>query len=539
MNPWADRTAADMLDASARQWSGRTAIVDGDVRLSFQRLVELRDRTAGRLAALGIGSGSRVAILHPDSWSLIVIYYALLKSGAVVIPLNLAWQQAELTYGLEVSDAEFLFVGARHKGGDLRDRVRAIGLSEGRRSSATVLPRLQFVYGMSSDTEQPLVELISGADDQSDISAGARSEYGFVLFTSGSSGSPKPAMVRVSAMLGSAHYHTERLGLTGDDRFLNVLPLYHGGGIVTGMLACHLRGTPMYVFPEFDVRRMIDVALSERCTAMNVFDPVLRRLLAELDDRSAGIPFTKMGIAPGSYCSSLEARGVTQLVLQYAMTEASNMVTISEPSVRAEREARSNGFPLPGVEVKIRDVTARTDCPPGVPGEICFKGWNLFEGYYGLPNETASRFDADGFFRTGDYGFMDEEGRLFYRGRYSMMVKTGGENVSEVEVEDFLTANLDYVVGAAVVGGPDEEWGEVVVAFVEVAEGTEFDPARIREDCRGKIAGYKIPKKYIEVSGGKWPVTATGKIDKAELRMQAASTATATASLPTLLGGSQ
>ena len=140
-------------------------------------------------------------------------------------------------------------------------------------------------------------------------------------------------------------------------------------------------------------------------------------------------------------------------------------------------------------------------------------------GYYRMAERTRAAFDADGFVHTGDYGWIDAEGQVFYRGRYAMMIKTGGENVSEVEVERFLTSNLPGVVNAGVVGVPDDRWGEIVVAFVETPDG--FDATALREACRGRLAPYKIPKHFFPVEPGGWPMTPTGKLVKNALRNDA------------------
>jgi acyl-CoA synthetase (AMP-forming)/AMP-acid ligase II len=216
----------------------------------------------------------------------------------------------------------------------------------------------------------------------------------------------------------------------------------------------------------------------------------------------------------------LERRGI-KVMLMYSMTEAGNQVSLTNPLQESESGRMSNGVPLPGVDVKICNHETSVVLPPNTAGEICFRGWNTFVEYDHMPEATAAVFDSDGFFHTGDYGWIDDDGRLYYRGRYSMMIKSGGENVSVTEVEDFLISKVPSIRSAAVVGIPDDKWGEAVVAFVERAEGGYVDDDQLRAACKGRLAGYKIPRKFIALGADEWPAGSTGKIDRLELRRRA------------------
>ena len=180
-----------------------------------------------------------------------------------------------------------------------------------------------------------------------------------------------------------------------------------------------------------------------------------------------------------------------------------------------------NGRPLPGIDVRILDPETGRECKPDEPGEICFRGWCLFIEYLGMPDEMEKSFDADGFFHSGDYGWLDEDGILYYRGRYKMMIKTGGENVAQREVEIFLEDTLSYLRHAEVVGVPDETWGEAVCAFVEYTDGKERSREEMRALCKGKIANFKIPQYFITVPPGEWPMLGSGRMDKPGLQRRA------------------
>jgi fatty-acyl-CoA synthase len=182
------------------------------------------------------------------------------------------------------------------------------------------------------------------------------------------------------------------------------------------------------------------------------------------------------------------------------------------------RRRDTHGAPLPGVSVRIVDPETGETLPRGQAGEITFKGWNRFEGYYGDPERTAATIDARGFCYTGDRGVMGEDGYLRFLGRYKEMVKTGGENVSQLEVERFLEGHIPGVATAFVIGVPDPIWDEAVTAVIELEPGTDLDPEAVRAGCRGRLASFKIPKHVLFVSPGSWPTVGSNKIDKRSLR---------------------
>jgi acyl-CoA synthetase (AMP-forming)/AMP-acid ligase II len=208
----------------------------------------------------------------------------------------------------------------------------------------------------------------------------------------------------------------------------------------------------------------------------------------------------------------------------YGSTECGGAVAITDPDdpdPAAKRAA--NGSILPGIEVRVFDPANRKECPPGIAGEICYRGWCLFTGYLPGTAPDDRSIDQDGFFHSGDYGHVDESGHLYYRGRFKMMIKTGGENVSEVEIEMFLEGEIEPIEVAQVVGVPDEVWGEAVLAFVQLRPGYEhLTSEALREMCRGKIANFKIPRTFVVVQPSEWPLAASGKMDKPSLRRRAA-----------------
>jgi fatty-acyl-CoA synthase len=178
-----------------------------------------------------------------------------------------------------------------------------------------------------------------------------------------------------------------------------------------------------------------------------------------------------------------------------------------------ERMKQSNGRVTSG-EIRIVSQETGEPVPTGEPGEICMKGPSVFQGYYNMPEETARCFDADGFFHSGDLGWFDADGYLYFRGRYKEIIKTGGENVSMSEVEMWLTSEIPGVIRAVICGTPDEKWGESITALIEADPAFDLTEQKVRDACRGRIAGYKIPKRVYFVGHETWKITPTGKLDR-------------------------
>jgi fatty-acyl-CoA synthase len=200
----------------------------------------------------------------------------------------------------------------------------------------------------------------------------------------------------------------------------------------------------------------------------------------------------------------------------YGFTEGTGVsVMPDEEDYNARKYA--NGKPWPGIEIKVVDPDTGERVPPNQGGELCLRGWSRMQEYYKNPEETEKAIDSEGFFHSGDYGWLDEQGNVVYRGRYKMMVKTGGENVSQREVEIFLES-MPGIKAVQVIGVPDEKWGEAVTAVVEPEAGTEMTPEGVREFCRDKIARFKIPKHVLFINATDWPLLGAGKVDKIKLK---------------------
>jgi len=509
-----------MLDDVRDRYPDRTAVVDGETRMTFDDLQRLRLQAAAALLRAGIREGDHVAVLTRRSWETVVTLHALWYLGVVIIPLNTTWEADEIKRALVDAEVGAVVVSEFAQGKSIGDKFRTLGLPWGGDVHGSPdFPQLRHVF-----VDEPDPDRVTGAHHLQSLFGRAanaapprslRQEL-LGLFTSGSTAAPKCAILRQDGLLGTAEYLMRSMGVRAGDRFLSLGAHFHAGGLIQ-MLGAHLAGATHYLFDGLNVPLVADTALAERCNVVTGFDPVLNRLLDEFAARGAEPPIEKVTVAPGVATYQRLAGYGLRPVMNYALTEGGNFVALTDAH-DDEHWPASNGRPLPGISVKIVDKETGVDVPPGVEGEICFKGWNLFRGYFNVPSDGQQTLtDDDDYFHTKDLGTLGEDGRLYYGGRYAPMIKTGGENVSEAEVEAFLMDQLPVVQAAAVIGVPDDTWGEAVVAFVELVPGATFDGAALRDACRGKIAGYKIPKRFIEVSPGTWPVTQSGKLLKRRL----------------------
>lgn len=508
-HPWDRRRIPDMLAASARQWPDNVAVVEECHDTTFGELHELVQRAAANLQHLGVVEGDRVVLILPEGLLAIVLHYAVAELGAVVVPLNIWWEADEAFDAVAQCAAQHVIAGGEVRGTRLASRLATV--IDRRRE----LPDLRSVVSDDEGRGIDLALLDLLAPRDAEISR-SDNEAAYIIFTSGSTARPKPAVLAHAALLGTSYYVAERLGMHPGDRYVNVLPFFHSGALVVCLYAAHQSGTAIYMFKSVDPARMIEPMADGLPVVTGGFDVVTMRLVEEASRTLGRVPIRSMISAPGmATFDTITALGIDHANI-YALTEGTCVVSITAPDDSVDGRRNSNGFPLPGVEVAVRNPSTGERVDADEWGEIGFRGWNLMFGYMQQNGDLLLPIDDDGFYWTGDYGSLDQAGRLYYRGRYSAMIKTGGENVSEAEVEMFLTSQVDGVTQAAVVGVPDPKWGEMVVAFVQSERnlGTED----VRGECRGRLASYKMPQLVVQIDESDWPTTGSGKIDKTALK---------------------
>ncbi len=457
---------------------------------TYRRLQSEVERAAGGLAAAGVTAGDRVLAQAEKLPHVVALYLACLKVGAVYVPINTAYTAREVAYFIEDSEPR-LFVASDAAAGDGRVRVETLTESGGSWRA------------LVTDAE-PVPETTLRDDD--DLAA--------ILYTSGTTGRAKGAMLSHNNLASNVLALDRCWGWRRDDVLLHALPIFHVHGLFVALHCAFLRATPVIFEPRFDIDALIR-ELPNATVLMGV-PTFYTRLLADprFDaDLAAGMRLFISGSAPltEQTFAEFEARTGKRILERYGMTET--LMNTSNP-LDGERVAGMVGFPLPLVEARIAAEDGE-ELAAGEVGGIEVRGPNVFSGYWRMPERTAEEFRADRFFRTGDLGVMDVQGRVSIVGRAKDLVISGGYNVYPKEVERLLD-EMPEVTESAVIGVPHPDLGEAVVAVLVAGEGASED--RVDDHLRGNLARYKQPKRVLCVDG--LPRNAMGKVQKNELRQR-------------------
>jgi fatty-acyl-CoA synthase len=348
-----------------------------------------------------------------------------------------------------------------------------------------------------------------------------------IQYTSGTTGSPKGATLSHHNVLNNGFFVGERCRYDGSDRVCIPVPFYHCFGMVLANLACVTHAATMVIpAATFDPRATLEAVQRERCTALYGVPTMFIAELALDDFASYDLHTLRTGIMAGSPCPVEIMRRVQQemhmpeVTICYGMTETSPVSTQTAVDDPLDKRTETVGRVHPHVEVKVVDESGRV-VPRGEPGELCTRGYGVMLGYWDDPDATAAAIDAARFMHTGDVASMDEQGYVTVRGRLLDMVIRGGENVYPREVEEFLYSH-PAVEDVAVVGVPDERYGEELCAWIVPKAGAAVDADAVRAFCAGKIAHFKVPRHVLFTDA--LPMTVTGKVQKYKLREQAVAT---------------
>ena len=540
-NPFADATAASMLDALAARHGAREAIVFGDRRVTFAAFRERVGRLAHGLAALGIGRDDTVAIWLPNRPEWFFAQYACARLGAVVVALNPRYKAHELTYILGQSEARALLVTDRLGGIDYFDTLHAV-LPElpasvpGELASAR-FPALRHVI-VDADDPYPgchrlsdVVELglgVPSVEASPPSRAPGPDDVFTLLYTSGTTSFPKGAMITHRNCVPHGWNVGEVLRMTDDDRVLHALPAAGTWGGVNIPLVTWSHGACLVLMEAFDPLRALQLIERERCTVWNAVDAMVRATLdyPGLDryDRSSlrtgGIGSTGGG-GHGLFEAWVETIGVRHGYEPYGMTEVNAMALYHDLDEPLELRKLPGVVPAPGLEVRVVHPETGAPCRPGEEGELQFRGERVTRGYYRMEEETAKAFTDDGWFRSGDLGVQDRAGHTVFKGRLRETLRISHFMVAPGEIEAFLMSHPD-VAQAFVVGVPDPKLNEAPVAYVIPKEGALVTEEAVRAFCRGKIASYKIPVAVRFVKDvPRTPGPHGDKVQRGTLRAQA------------------
>lgn len=467
-------------------------------RFSYGDALDLSARMANALVTLGVAPGDRVAVQVDKSPEAIILYLACLRAGAVYLPLNTAYTLAELDYF--IGDAEpKLFVGAPGKVAALQPlaaKYRVTLESLGTNGDGSLMDRAR-------DLPSAFADVARGPDDLASI-----------LYTSGTTGRSKGAMISHGNLASNAVTLAEAWRFSRDDVLLHALPIFHIHGLFVATNITLMAGSAM-IFCKFDCDELL--RLMPRATVMMGVPTFYVRLLQHpglTREATAHMRLFVSGSAPllTETHVAWEQRTGHRILERYGMTET-NMNT-SNPYDGA-RKPGTVGPPLPGVQLRIADPATGKPLPPGSIGMIELKGPNLFQGYWRMPEKTRAEFRADGFFITGDLGKIDADGYVQIVGRDKDLVISGGFNVYPKEVEDVIDS-LPGVLESAVIGLPHPDFGEGVTAVVVREPGAAIDEKAVIGALAEHLAKYKQPKRVLFVD--ELPRNTMGKVQKNLLR---------------------
>ena len=532
------RTVPGLVASGVARFGDAEALVDGDLRLTFAQLAERVEHSTRAAMAAGVEPGDRVAIWAPNVWEWIVAALGALGAGGVLVPVNTRFKGGEAGYVLEKSGAKVLLTVNGFLGFDYVGMLRAAMPGDGGGAVAGPvpgLPTLEKIVVLRGDapegteTWEHYLEA-GGSIDPADAAArtaGVRpDDLSDIIFTSGTTGRPKGVMVTHAQTLRVFETWSSFVGLTEGDRYLVVMPFFHTFGYKAGWMAALMRGATTVPQAVFDVDEVLRNVEKERIS-MLPGAPTLYMAILEHPDRSRydlsslRLAVTGAAAVPVEMIKRMRTELTFKTILTaYGLTECTGTATICRPDDDPETIANTSGRAIPDVEVLVVDDDGN-EVPRGEPGEVVVRGYNVMLGYFEDPEQTAEAIDADGWLHTGDIGVMDDRGYLDITDRKKDMIIRGGENVYPAEVENLLLGHSG-IAQAAVVGVPDERFGEVVLAYVIPRAGAEVDPAEVIEWARANMANYKVPK-FVEVVD-ELPLNASGKVLKFELRERAAAT---------------
>ena len=474
--------------------------------LSYADLVELSGRLANALKSLGVKPGDRVAAQVEKSAEALLVYLAALRAGAVYLPLNSAYTASEIRYFL--GDAEpTLFICRPESAAEMQVVAAEAGV-----------PRVET---LGSNGEGSLMEAARAQPPAFEDVERTRDDLAAILYTSGTTGRPKGAMLSHGNLASNAEVLRDNWRFTPEDRLLHALPIFHTHGLFVATNVTLMTGSSLIFLPTFNANEI--VRLLPQATVMMGVPTFYTRLLARDDfgrDLVAHIRLFVSGSAPLSAETHKEfgERTGHAILERYGMTET-NMNT-SNP-YDGDRIPGAVGLPLPGVEIRIADPQTGQAVPDGEVGVIEIRGPNVFKGYWRMPEKTREEFREDGFFISGDLGRIDDRGYIWIVGRAKDLIISGGFNVYPAEVEAAIEA-LPGVTECAVIGVPHADFGEGVVAVVTPKSGAILEENTILAALANELAKFKQPKRVFIAT--ELPRNAMGKVQKKDLREQHAKT---------------
>ncbi len=542
--PLDGRTISVFLEDVVQRYPDNEALIScwQNRRLTYSELRTEVLRLSRGLLALGVGKGDRVGIWATDNIEWVKLQLATAVIGAVLVNINPAYRIAELEHALTAAEVQTLFLMPAFKKSRYVEMMRRLcpelDSATPENLACAAVPELRHVVVFDPTDTAATARPAPGFMVWNDVlDRGARLGKGKlaersamldcddpinIQFTSGTTGFPKPVVLTHHNILNNGFHVAAALGTTADDRLCVPVPFYHCFGMVVSNLGCLTHGAAL-VIPEahFDAGAILAAVEAERCTLLHGVPTMFVAELEHENFRDFDLSSLRAGIMAGAPCPPelmqrvMTEMGITDIRIGYGQTECSPVSHCTLPGDSVERRTQTVGTNLPHQEAKIVDPATGATVPIGQQGEICFRGYHVMRGYYGMPEATAEAIDGARWLHSGDLGVMDEDGYVAITGRLKEMLIRGGENIYPAEIEHYLCTH-PKVAQAAVFGITDEKWGEDIGAWVQLTAGEAATEGELRQYVKDGMAHFKVPTHLRIVD--EFPMTVTGKIQKFRIR---------------------
>lgn len=547
---WVPRTTAQLLDAASAEFPDRLFVLGDDRSYTYAEMREWSIRLAAGLLAIGVQPGDHIAVDMANLPEKVALKFAVARVGAVSVSINFMLRHEELHYVLDQSDASVLITMDHFRSLDYLDALDKIEPNWESQARGAMLPKLRHIFVLGTDGPaargrplEALIELGAAVADELVLQRTSTADphaTSDLLYTSGTTGSPKGVMLEHDAVLRTAYASAYTRAFQDGRRILFALPIYHVFGYVEATLAVLFVGGAICPHAVFDAGHMLRSVSRHHINEMICVPAMTSVILSTARKGDYDLsPLTTMfssGAAHsrGMWTEMVELLGVEELFTAYGQTETTASTMCTQPGDPIDRLIGTNGcVKQAGVAsepelggalgvYRVVDPASNTDVPPGENGELLVRGPLVTRGYYNKPQETADAFDAEGWLRTGDLGRFDEQGYLVLTGRRKESYRCGGELVLPSEVEAVL-GSYPGVAAAHVVGVPHERMGEAGCAWIVPAGKDRPTPEDLIEYCASRLARFKVPASVLFIEADELPVTVTGRVQKFRLAERARS----------------
>ena len=478
------------------------AETDSGLQYSWRDLDEATAMVANLLEFLELPKGARIAVQVEKSVEALVLYLATLRAGLVYLPLNTAYQSAEMAYFIEDAKPSVVVCSGRNFGWI---------------SKMAFMAGTAHVFTLNDDRTGSLLDRAAQFPRAHTIAPRQADDLAAIIYTSGTTGRSKGAMLSHGNLLSNARVLQTYWDWKPGDVLIHALPIFHVHGLFVAIHGALINGSKMVWCAKFDPKVVLQHF--PRATVFMGVPTLYVRLLAEAGLTAQATKNMRLfvsGSAPMLVDThhQWQARTGHTILERYGMSETVMLTSNPGRASDGERVVGTVGKPLPGVQLRVRNE-ADKDVPVGDTGGIEVRGPNVFQGYWQMPEKTAQEFTSDGFFKTGDVGHVDAKGYVTIVGRSKDLIISGGYNVYPAEIEGYIN-NLPGVAESAVVGVPDADFGEVGVAVIVPLAGAAVDPAQVLATLKATLANFKVPKRCVVVA--ELPRNAMGKVQKNLLR---------------------